>query len=163
MAVPTKPVPPPIETSDTGKSIHQQRDLILAGFEGLSTKHDLRTHEWPEYFSINQTVPLSQASWKSDLNRLESSLLPSLGQQLDSLYEILAKTSLNLRKDKGPKLQLILELQTEVDHTLYQIFSYATILRAQQPFSLAKKSQIQQQRKRENACGYGVAHDRADD
>ncbi|KAI9630361.1 hypothetical protein KEM48_014087 [Puccinia striiformis f. sp. tritici PST-130] len=85
MAVPTKPVPPPIETSDTGKSIHQQR-----------------------------------------------------GQQLDSLYEILAKTSLNLRKDKGPKLQLILELQTEVDHTLYQIFSYATILRAQQPFSLAK-------------------------
>ncbi|KAH9465137.1 hypothetical protein Pst134EA_013031 [Puccinia striiformis f. sp. tritici] len=138
MAVPTKPVPPPIETSDTGKSIHQQRDLILAGFEGLSTKHDLRTHEWPEYFSINQTVPLSQASWKSDLDRLESSLLPLLGQQLDSLYGILAKTSLNLRKDKGPKLQLILELQTEVDHTLYQIFSYATILRAQQPFSLAK-------------------------
>ncbi|EFP75991.2 hypothetical protein PGT21_002615 [Puccinia graminis f. sp. tritici] len=128
----TKPASSP---SGTDQSISRRRDVIAAAFRSFRTKYDCRSLGQPRPTPFEQAIPVDQASWKSNLSCLECSLLPLLRHQVNALSRSIC--SFNLRKDKGRKLDLISELQSEFDHTVSQIVSYATIICHQPLFSRA--------------------------
>ncbi|POW13789.1 hypothetical protein PSTT_03425 [Puccinia striiformis] len=60
--------------------LHRKRDLIGKAFDDLGTKYN-GSSDWPCVASI---VPLDQATWKTLTFQLQSSLLPSLKNQITS-------------------------------------------------------------------------------
>ncbi|KAH9465130.1 hypothetical protein Pst134EA_013025 [Puccinia striiformis f. sp. tritici] len=111
--------------------LHRKRDLIGKAFDDLGTKYN-GSSDWPCVASI---VPLDQATWKTLTFQLQSSLLPSLKNQITHLSNIMERSE--LLKDKGTKLNSISQIQSELDQTLYQIVSLVAVVRRRTLFSPA--------------------------
>ncbi|KAH9453915.1 hypothetical protein Pst134EB_014016 [Puccinia striiformis f. sp. tritici] len=111
--------------------INRKRDLIGKAFDDLETKYD-GSSDWPCAASM---APLDQASWETWTVHLQSSLLPSLKNQITHLSNIMERSE--LLKDKGTKLDSISQIQSELDQTLYQIVSLVAVVRRRTLFSPA--------------------------
>ncbi|POW17436.1 hypothetical protein PSHT_06438 [Puccinia striiformis] len=112
--------------------INKKRDLTGKAFEDLRTKYN-ELSDWP---CVSSIVPLDQASWQTFTVQLQSSLLPSLQDQITHLSKIMERS--DLLKDKGTKLDQISQIQSELDQILYQIVSLVAVVRRRTLFSPAE-------------------------
>ncbi|KAI7951213.1 hypothetical protein MJO28_006897 [Puccinia striiformis f. sp. tritici] len=103
--------------------INWKRDLIYKAFEDLRNKY-IGSSDWP---CVSSIVPLDEATWTAGVTQLQSSLLPSLRNQITHLEKIMEPS--DLRNDKGTKLDQISCIQSELDQTLYQIVSLVAVVR----------------------------------
>ncbi|KAI7962546.1 hypothetical protein MJO28_000640 [Puccinia striiformis f. sp. tritici] len=98
-------------------------DLVDYGFKRLRTKYHFRTADQPDPESIEHALSaLSIDKAKSQealAHQLLSSLLPLLHSQITSLSLVL-KTS-SLRREPGPKLSLVLQIQGQLDSTMDEL------------------------------------------
>ncbi|KAA1073677.1 hypothetical protein PGT21_022323 [Puccinia graminis f. sp. tritici] len=79
-------------------------------------------------------------SREDQLERLHSSLLPCLQQQLDTL--LLSLDEEGLQKDPGTKLELIFEMPSKIDHTFTQIKSASQLI-CPEPLSTSNRADDQ--------------------
>ncbi|OAV92878.1 hypothetical protein PTTG_08999 [Puccinia triticina 1-1 BBBD Race 1] len=113
------------ELSDSSESIdhlkYQQYwylgDRVSEGFRHLISKYSPNTIHRRNQSSFDVEVNSKQVL----LDRLESSLLPLLRQQITALSRLLSPSV--LMEDPGTKLQLLLEMQPELERTIDQIIS----------------------------------------
>ncbi|OAV94264.1 hypothetical protein PTTG_09236 [Puccinia triticina 1-1 BBBD Race 1] len=130
---PTKPKPP----NTTEQLLSRQMDAISEVFRSFGAKYDLCSNRRPLFLSdtVQLTVPtpIDLAAWKSKLSQLQSSLLPLLRHQIKTLSSSLDPS--DLRKDKCHKLELIVQLQSELGHTMGQVVSCATFISPRPLFS----------------------------
>ncbi|KAA1076673.1 hypothetical protein PGT21_015361 [Puccinia graminis f. sp. tritici] len=98
-------------------------DLVAYGFRRLQRKYDRRTAELPDPTYIeNALAALSIDGVETQeglTDQLQSSLLPILQSQIDSLLQALDLPG--LRNDPAPKLALVLQIQAKLDYSLDRI------------------------------------------
>ncbi|WAR52059.1 hypothetical protein PtB15_1B498 [Puccinia triticina] len=97
-----------------------QGDLVVQGFRRLASKYPPQPNDSPNQSVDEALSTLSldgEAKFKQcTLDQLQSSLLPLLHRQITSLSQSLNPSG--LINDPGSKLQRILEIQSELDHTI---------------------------------------------
>ncbi|WAR62275.1 hypothetical protein PtB15_14B370 [Puccinia triticina] len=122
---PTESKPP-----NTARLLCLQKDSIAKVYRSFRTKYDTCTDRTPLFPSdtiqLTDPDPIDVAAWRSKLSRLRSILLPLLRHQIRTVLRTLDPS--DLRNDKGPKLDLISELQSEVDDTMGQIVSCVIVI-----------------------------------
>jgi hypothetical protein len=70
------------------------------------------------------SVDTNRETWNKTLNELQFNILPSLRRQINTLANLLNPSELQDDID-GSTLELIIEIQSRLDHTLGQIFLIA--------------------------------------
>ncbi|KAI9605306.1 hypothetical protein H4Q26_003289 [Puccinia striiformis f. sp. tritici PST-130] len=108
--------------------IARQRGWIFQGFRDMRIKYDFYSNDrLKKSPSIEKSEPYDRLTWQSGLNLLQYSLLPILSQQIETLSRLLEP--LDLRRDNTTrKLESILELQVEIDHTMCQITEFVAVI-----------------------------------
>ncbi|KAA1088751.1 hypothetical protein PGTUg99_026563 [Puccinia graminis f. sp. tritici] len=105
-----------------------QEDLVVEGFSPLIKKYvPSMISEFAEFLAQRAQVKVSQESpWVLSINlqdnllhRLHSQLLPLLNNQINTLS--LSLITSDLWKDLGKNIQLILQTQSQLKHTIDQI------------------------------------------
>lgn len=107
--------------SDQSGALQQQSDLVLDSFRNLFAKCDTLT-DGPQCAgpkSIRDAAYIDQL--KLTTSRLDSDLLPLLGDQLSAISRMLDPS--DLRKEPISELKRILAIQVQLDHTMDQIIS----------------------------------------
>ncbi|KAA1071369.1 hypothetical protein PGT21_005220 [Puccinia graminis f. sp. tritici] len=118
------------------KYLQRQGNLVVERFEALDEEYSAEGEPFPYHRSIEETFSADQLNFKRGLlNQLHSHLLPALGRQIESLSRFLDPS--RLRSEPGLTLNLILSIQSELDHTLKQIQSALYIVC---PYSAASTS-----------------------
>ncbi|KAA1076670.1 hypothetical protein PGT21_015252 [Puccinia graminis f. sp. tritici] len=118
----------PAQKPSSSKLEHQRLcwhygDLVSYGFRRLRSKYHSRTAELPDLTYIeNALAALSLDTVQTQealANQLQSSLLPLLQGQIETLFQVLDPAG--LRNQPRPKLSLVLQTQAELDDSLDQI------------------------------------------
>ncbi|EFP75943.1 uncharacterized protein PGTG_01274 [Puccinia graminis f. sp. tritici CRL 75-36-700-3] len=118
------------------KHLQRQGNLVVERFEALDEEYSAEGEPFPYHRSIEETFSADQLNFKRGLlNQLHSHLLPALGRQIGSLSRLLDPS--RLRSEPGLTLNLILSIQSELNHTLKQIQSALYIVC---PYSAASTS-----------------------
>ncbi|PLW34185.1 hypothetical protein PCASD_13305 [Puccinia coronata f. sp. avenae] len=119
----TTPNEPTERTDVVPEAIREERALIDQNFQNLANKFEQYVPGDPTRRPI-VPVDTNRETWNEALSRLRFKFLPPLRRQVDTLIQLLHPSELE-NDINGSRLKLILDIQTELDQSLHEIFFIA--------------------------------------